>query len=137
MFSWDGSKNRKKNHDSFTPYNKGSNHGILKSLVKSSKEILATEKALKAFNSPPQMTAEGRTETRPNMQRMGIVVSNIHATIKFQTPNGVGTVYSSYNAGRVEDTCKKVRESSSKPPKVTLYCSDAEENVMISDLHPA
>nr|GEU64775.1 reverse transcriptase domain-containing protein [Tanacetum cinerariifolium] len=244
MFSWDGSKNRKKNHDSFTPYNKGSNHGILRSLVKSLKEILATEKALKAFNSPPQMTSGGeqrhgqmgewkkgdkdtvvikasilmiqqnnpslkrkiveqelytvkektfsfvinkmpstdlviikelvsmrqvnmgrfedplswlldgafvafgrgnlgnhdwrrssykekslnffivRFESsynllfgRTDMQRMRIMVSNIHATIKFQTPNGVGTVYLSYNAGRVEDTCKKVKESSSKPLK--------------------
>ncbi|GJU38832.1 reverse transcriptase domain-containing protein [Tanacetum coccineum] len=40
---------------------------------------------------------------RTTMQKMGIVISIIHAAIKFQTSNGVGAVYSSYNAGRVKD----------------------------------
>ncbi|GKA60990.1 hypothetical protein Tco_0760397, partial [Tanacetum coccineum] len=48
---------------------------------------------------------------RTTMQKMGIVVSTIYASIKFQKPNGVGMVYPSYSAGRVEDTYKKAKES--------------------------
>ncbi|GKD56630.1 hypothetical protein Tco_1290017, partial [Tanacetum coccineum] len=73
---------------------------------------------------------------RADMQRMGIVVSTIYAAIKFQTPNRVGIMYLSYSAWRVEDAYKKVRERSPEPPKVILNCLDAEEKVVISDLHP-
>ncbi|GKD02190.1 hypothetical protein Tco_1177164 [Tanacetum coccineum] len=58
--SWEGPKNKHKNRDRFTPYNKGSNHGPLGRLIKSPKEILATERAAKAFEPPPRMTSKGR-----------------------------------------------------------------------------
>ncbi|GKA43587.1 hypothetical protein Tco_0736311, partial [Tanacetum coccineum] len=44
----------------FTPYDKGPNHEILGNLVKSLKEILATEKAVKAVIPPPRMTTRGK-----------------------------------------------------------------------------
>jgi hypothetical protein len=40
--SWEGSKNKNKNHNRFTPLSKGLNHGLLGSLTKSPREILAT-----------------------------------------------------------------------------------------------
>ncbi|GJY37755.1 reverse transcriptase domain-containing protein [Tanacetum coccineum] len=43
-----------KNKDRFSPY-RGPNHGLLPSLSKSPKEILATEKAARSFEPPPQM----------------------------------------------------------------------------------
>ena len=58
--SWEGSKNKNKNRDRFSPYNKGPNHGLLSSLTKSPKEILATERAAKAFEAPPRMTSKGK-----------------------------------------------------------------------------
>lgn len=57
---WEGSKNKNKNHNRFTPYNKGPNHGLLGSLTKSPREILATEKAAKAFELPPRMKGKGK-----------------------------------------------------------------------------
>ncbi|GKC60748.1 hypothetical protein Tco_1088346, partial [Tanacetum coccineum] len=45
--SWDNHK-RKKNKDRFSPY-RGSNHGLLFNLSKSTREILATKKVAKAF----------------------------------------------------------------------------------------
>nr|GEU78982.1 putative ribonuclease H-like domain-containing protein [Tanacetum cinerariifolium] len=55
-FSWDNNKGKKKNKDRFSSY-KGSNHGLLANLSKSPREILAMEKAAKAFEQPPRMTA--------------------------------------------------------------------------------
>ena len=60
--SWEGSKNKNKNHNRFTPYNKGPNHGLLGGLTKSPGEILATEKAAKAFETPPRMTSKGKNK---------------------------------------------------------------------------
>ncbi|GJV22496.1 retrovirus-related pol polyprotein from transposon TNT 1-94 [Tanacetum coccineum] len=45
---------REKNKDKFSPY-RGPNHGLLPSLSKSPKEILATEKAERSFEPPPKM----------------------------------------------------------------------------------
>nr|GEV23642.1 retrotransposon Gag domain-containing protein [Tanacetum cinerariifolium] len=59
-FSRDGSRSRKKNRDKFTPYNK--DNGILGSLFKSLREILATKKVTKAFNPHTRMT--GRRKNR-------------------------------------------------------------------------
>ena len=57
--SWEGSK-KNKNHGRFTPYHKNPNHGLLGSLSKSPREILAMERAAKAFEPPPRMTSKGR-----------------------------------------------------------------------------
>ncbi|GJX49240.1 hypothetical protein Tco_0276085 [Tanacetum coccineum] len=52
--SWDNYKGRKKGRDRFSSY-KGSNHGLLANLSKSSRENLATKKAAKCFKQPPRM----------------------------------------------------------------------------------
>ena len=67
---------------------------------------------------------------RTAMQKMGIVVSTIHAAIKFQTAYGIGTVLSSYNERKTQDLGKKIKESPQDPPKVILSCGDAEERTM-------
>ncbi|GJW62884.1 hypothetical protein Tco_0112219 [Tanacetum coccineum] len=51
--SWDNNRGHK-NKDIFSPY-RGPNHGLLPSLSKSPKEILATEKAARSFKPPPKM----------------------------------------------------------------------------------
>ncbi|GJZ98451.1 reverse transcriptase domain-containing protein [Tanacetum coccineum] len=51
--SWDNNRGQK-NKDIFSPY-RGPNHGLLPSLSKSPKEILATEKAARSFEPPPKM----------------------------------------------------------------------------------
>ncbi|GKE46197.1 hypothetical protein Tco_1477455, partial [Tanacetum coccineum] len=40
---------------------------------------------------------------RTAMLKMGIVVSMIHAAIKFHTPCGIGTVLSTYEPNKVEE----------------------------------
>nr|GEV03014.1 hypothetical protein [Tanacetum cinerariifolium] len=51
--SWDNNRGQK-NKDKLSPY-RGPNHGLLSSLSKSPKEILATEKATRSFEPPPKM----------------------------------------------------------------------------------
>nr|GEY55723.1 reverse transcriptase domain-containing protein [Tanacetum cinerariifolium] len=58
--SWHNNKGRKKNWDMFSLY-KGSNHGLLVNLSKSQMEILATEKAAKAFEQPHRMVWSRRS----------------------------------------------------------------------------
>jgi hypothetical protein len=43
---------------------------------------------------------------RTAMQKMGIVVSTVHATMKFQTANGVRTIFSSYREGKYQEAQK-------------------------------
>ncbi|GKB38005.1 hypothetical protein Tco_0882947 [Tanacetum coccineum] len=57
---WDNNKGKKKNRDRFSPCH-GSNHGLLSNLSKSPREILATEKAAKAFEQPPCMVGSRRS----------------------------------------------------------------------------
>ncbi|GJR29714.1 hypothetical protein Tco_1105946 [Tanacetum coccineum] len=59
-FSWDHNKGKKNNWYMFSPY-KGSNHGILRFLVKIPWEIIATEKAAKAFEPHPSMVGNKRS----------------------------------------------------------------------------
>ncbi|GJW53789.1 reverse transcriptase domain-containing protein, partial [Tanacetum coccineum] len=58
--SWDNNKGQK-NKDKFSPY-RGSNHGLLPSLLKSPKEIIATEKDARSFKTPPNMFGSKRTQ---------------------------------------------------------------------------
>lgn len=58
---WEGSKNKHKGRDKFTPYHKNFNHGLLANLSKSPREILATERAAKAFDPPPRLASRGRS----------------------------------------------------------------------------
>lgn len=73
---------------------------------------------------------------RTAMQKMGIVVSTIHAAIKFQTTNGIGTVLSNYNKKGTPEAGKKIKENPQEPPKVILSCGDAEERIVVNELHP-
>nr|GEU62257.1 hypothetical protein [Tanacetum cinerariifolium] len=59
-FSWDGSRSRKKNRGKFTPYNK--DNGILESLFKSLRELLAIKKVVKAFNPHTRMTGKRKNK---------------------------------------------------------------------------
>ncbi|GJX55356.1 reverse transcriptase domain-containing protein [Tanacetum coccineum] len=45
------------------------------------------------------------------MQKMGIVVSIIHATIKFHTPYRIDTVPSSYESNKIKEGEKKIKET--------------------------
>ncbi|GJR42248.1 reverse transcriptase domain-containing protein [Tanacetum coccineum] len=57
--SWDNNRGQK-NKDRFSPY-RGPNHGLLPSLSKSPKEILATEKAARSFEPPPKIFRSKRS----------------------------------------------------------------------------
>ncbi|GJS14616.1 reverse transcriptase domain-containing protein [Tanacetum coccineum] len=57
--SWDNNRGQK-NKDRFSPY-RGPNHGLLPSLSKSPKEILATEKVARSFKPPPKMFGSKRS----------------------------------------------------------------------------
>ncbi|GJT01370.1 reverse transcriptase domain-containing protein [Tanacetum coccineum] len=57
--SWDNNRGQK-NKDKFSPF-RGPNHGLLPSLSKSPKEILATEKAARSFEPPPKMFRSKRS----------------------------------------------------------------------------
>ena len=67
---------------------------------------------------------------------MGIVVSTIHAAVKFQTANGIGTVLSNYSRKETPEKGKKIKENPQESPKVILSCGDAEERIVINELHP-
>ncbi|GJR62000.1 reverse transcriptase domain-containing protein [Tanacetum coccineum] len=51
--SWDNDRGQR-SRDKFSPY-RGPNHGLLSSLSKSPREILATEKVAKTFEQPPRL----------------------------------------------------------------------------------
>ncbi|GKC77381.1 hypothetical protein Tco_1128155, partial [Tanacetum coccineum] len=57
--SWDNNRGQK-NQDRFPPY-RGPNHGLLPSLLKSPKEILATKKAARSVEPPPKMFGSKRS----------------------------------------------------------------------------
>ncbi|GJU88007.1 reverse transcriptase domain-containing protein [Tanacetum coccineum] len=48
---------------------------------------------------------------RTIMQKMGIVVSTIHAEVKFYTLRGIGTMFSTYEPNKVEKGRKKIKEN--------------------------
>ncbi|GKD91666.1 hypothetical protein Tco_1367173 [Tanacetum coccineum] len=60
--SWDNNKG-KKNRDKLSLY-RGSNHGILSNLSKSSREIIATEKVGKTFKQPPRLIGSRRSRDK-------------------------------------------------------------------------
>nr|GEV35336.1 ribonuclease H-like domain-containing protein [Tanacetum cinerariifolium] len=78
-YSWDNSKGKKKNRDSFSPY-KGSNHGLPSNLSKILREIIATEKAAKSFEHPPHRRSYKDRATRPpckrNKERKGYILGH-------------------------------------------------------------
>ncbi|GJX17099.1 retrotransposon protein, putative, ty3-gypsy subclass [Tanacetum coccineum] len=156
--SWDNNRGQK-NKDRFSPY-RGPNHGLLPSLSKSPKEILAMEKAAGSFEPPPKMfgipleitigDAPSRTETlnfiivrsdsshnmllgSTAMQRMGIVVSTIHKAIKFHTKKGIETVLS---ADKTDEGTKKARKILAANEERVLSCVNAKEKIIVYDKYP-
>ncbi|GJW37099.1 hypothetical protein Tco_0060019 [Tanacetum coccineum] len=73
---------------------------------------------------------------RTAMQKMGIVVSTIHATIKFHTPCGIDTVFSTYEPNKVEEGQKKAKETVPKVSKNVLRCVDTEKGIIVNEKHP-
>ncbi|GKC75064.1 hypothetical protein Tco_1125838 [Tanacetum coccineum] len=73
---------------------------------------------------------------RKTMQKIGIVVSTIHAAIKFHTPCGIGIVFSTYEPNKVEEGQKNVKETVPEVTKDVLSCVDAKERVVVNDKHP-
>lgn len=64
----------------------------------------------------------------------GIVVSTVHATVKFQTANGVGTIFSSYNEGKHQES-QKMNESQNHAMD-TREGPDSKEHVVLDESHP-
>lgn len=71
---------------------------------------------------------------RTAMQKMGIVVSTVHATVKFQTANGVGTIFSSYNEGKHQEA-QKMNESQNHMMD-TREGPDSKEHMVLDESHP-
>ncbi|GJW05926.1 hypothetical protein Tco_1568349 [Tanacetum coccineum] len=69
------------------------------------------------------------------MQKMRIVVSTVHAAIKFHTLCGIGIVFSTYEPNKVEKGQKKVKETITKVTKDVLSCVDAKERIIVNDKH--
>ncbi|GJS11068.1 hypothetical protein Tco_0367864 [Tanacetum coccineum] len=53
--------------------------------------------------------------------------------IKFHTPCGIGTVFSTYEPNKVKDIQKKLKETPLEATKDVLSCVDAEEMVVVND----
>ncbi|GKA51647.1 hypothetical protein Tco_0744843 [Tanacetum coccineum] len=73
---------------------------------------------------------------RTTMQKIGIIASTIHASIKFHTPSGIGTVFSTYEPNKVEEGQKKVKEIVLEVTKDVLIHVDAEERITVNDKYP-
>ncbi|GJZ47999.1 reverse transcriptase domain-containing protein [Tanacetum coccineum] len=67
---------------------------------------------------------------------MGIVVSTIHGAIKFHTPRGIGTVFSTYEPDKVGERVKKFKEVSLEEVKGILSCTNAEEKIIVNSKYP-
>ncbi|GJW25231.1 hypothetical protein Tco_0039042 [Tanacetum coccineum] len=72
---------------------------------------------------------------RTTMQKIRIVLSTIHAAIKFHTPCGIGNVFSTYEPNKVEEEQKKVKETISEATQDVLSCVDAKERIIVNDNH--
>ncbi|GJU88484.1 hypothetical protein Tco_1300907 [Tanacetum coccineum] len=73
---------------------------------------------------------------RTSMQRMGIVVSTIHGAIKFHTPRGIGTVFSTHEIDKAREEQKKLKGNSQKTPKGILSCMEAKETIDVDKKYP-
>ncbi|GKB57683.1 reverse transcriptase domain-containing protein [Tanacetum coccineum] len=91
--SWDNNRGQK-NKDRFSPY-RGSNHGLLPSLLKSPKEILATKKAARSFKLPPKMFGRSKKDKSTAPAEAPILMVNNTPVIREAKIFGrkVGRVY--------------------------------------------
>nr|GEY78431.1 reverse transcriptase domain-containing protein [Tanacetum cinerariifolium] len=69
-------------------------------------------------------------------KKIRIVVSTIHAVVKFYTPCGIGTIFSTYEPNKVEEGQKKVKESIPEVTKDVLSYVDEEERIVVHGKHP-
>ncbi|GKA92949.1 hypothetical protein Tco_0814935 [Tanacetum coccineum] len=70
---------------------------------------------------------------RKTMLKMGIVASTIHGAIKFHTTERIGTVFSTYESGKVKERVKKVRETPPASEKGVFNCTTEEEKVVVNN----
>ncbi|GKD59888.1 hypothetical protein Tco_1297397 [Tanacetum coccineum] len=150
-FSWDHNKGKKKNWDMFSPY-KGSNHGILRFLVKIPWEILATEKAAKAFEPHPSMVGNKRScdmskscqfyedhghETNQYRELRHKIKEAMKIGQLAHLVKGIknGKEKTS-DTQQVVEGHKKIKESGLEVPKDVLRCSDGEERIIVNDYYP-
>ncbi|GKB92653.1 hypothetical protein Tco_0964925 [Tanacetum coccineum] len=66
---------------------------------------------------------------------MGMVVSTIHGAVKFYTTQGIRTVFSSYELGKIKGV-KKVRETSLSNIEGVISCANAEEKIIVNNKYP-
>nr|GEX38777.1 hypothetical protein [Tanacetum cinerariifolium] len=71
---------------------------------------------------------------RITMQKMGMVVSLIHEPIKFQTTQGIETVFSTHESDKIGEGVKKTRETSLANKEGVLSCTDAKEKIIVNSL---
>lgn len=73
---------------------------------------------------------------RTAMQTMGIVVSTVHATVKFQTTHGIGTIFSSYDEGDIQEDRRRKEKRNQKSTKHITEHVEAEEQIVINNSYP-
>ncbi|GJQ99972.1 reverse transcriptase domain-containing protein [Tanacetum coccineum] len=62
-----------------------------------------------------------------------IVASTIHRAIEFHTPHLIGTIFLTYEANKLKEGQKKVKETILEATKNILSCVDAKEKIIIND----
>nr|GFA50586.1 hypothetical protein [Tanacetum cinerariifolium] len=67
---------------------------------------------------------------RIDMQKIGIVVSTIHGTIKVHTPKGIGTLLSEKSSQRPVKEQKTTNEAHQVDKEDILSCVDAKEKIV-------
>nr|GEV66106.1 reverse transcriptase domain-containing protein [Tanacetum cinerariifolium] len=98
----------RKNRYRFSPY-KGSNHELLSNLSKSPREILATEKAAKAFEQPPRMELRHQIKEAVKSGKLAHLVKGIKT--------------------------RKLKETLPEATKDILSCADIKERDIVNDKH--
>ena len=73
---------------------------------------------------------------RTAMQKMGIVVSTVHATVKFQTTNGVETIFSSYHEGKHQEAQKNKEEGNRQRTMNIKEGPGPKGHVALDESHP-
>ncbi|GKC03273.1 reverse transcriptase domain-containing protein [Tanacetum coccineum] len=121
--SWDNNKGQK-NKDRFSPY-KGPNHGLLPSLLKSLKEILATKKAARIFEPPLKMFGSKRTRDTSKY-------CHFHEDYGHDTNNcrHLRTqIQETVNSGKLSHLVKGIKKERTKPSDTTRGESKKDKGV--------
>nr|GEW47232.1 transposon Ty3-G Gag-Pol polyprotein [Tanacetum cinerariifolium] len=153
--SWDNNIGQR-NKDRFFPY-RGPNHGLLPSLSKSPKEILATEKAARRFEPPLKMfeskltlaprkrnkkertkssyipRGESRKDKGKAPAETPILMRTIHGAIKFHTKKEIETVLLTNEANEGTKKAKRIPATSKER---VLSCVNFEEKIIVNDKYP-